>query len=103
MMDFPMAVSQKTIKPFCHSVSVLESPVDEYETNGGIIVPTNYQGKLDVVRGVVVNVGPCPCEAWQFLEQGVVIYYYGNAQGVVKINDVWIVDHDNIIAFEEAS
>jgi len=95
-MDFPMAVSTKTIKPFCNSITVIESPVEE-EERSGIIIPTNYEGKLDVQRGIVIDVGQCPCESWKELERGAVVYY----RGCTKINSVIIIDHDQIIAYEE--
>jgi hypothetical protein len=87
---------QTIIKPFCNSVTVIESPVEETVLASGIELPHNYEGKTDIKRGVIVSKGDCHCETWEHLENGTVIYYRGG----VQIADVYIVDHDQIIAYE---
>jgi len=91
-----MTQTQSTIKPFCNSVTVIESPVEE-QVHSGIVVPVNFDGKQDIRRAVVVNTAPCHCEVWAELRTGTVIYYRNG----VQIGDVTVVNHDDIVAYEE--
>ena len=86
------------VKPFCDSLTVIESQVGESQLDSGVIVPFDFDGK-DIKRGVVVDTGECRCEAWSTLEPGTVIYYRQS----LKIGDVHVVHHDSIVAYEEAN
>lgn len=88
------------IKPFCNSVSVLPSPVDEEQRASGIIVPISYDEGVNVARGVIIDVGACHCESWESLRSGIVVYYRGYG---IKVGELIIVDHDAIVAYEEES
>lgn len=91
--------SSTLVRPFCNAVAVIESPVDEEQRDSGIIIPLPGDERHHVRRGVITHLGSCNCEDWKLLEEGTVIYYVRG----IKINDVMIVDHDDIVAYEEGS
>ena len=83
----------------CNSITVLPSPVDETVHNSGIIVPLGFEGDREKIRrGIIIDIGPSPCEAWDSLQGGMVVYYSQST----RVADVEIVLHEHLYAYEEA-
>jgi len=95
----PEAIVGHKVRAFCNSLTALPSPVDEAQTQSGIIVPLSHheESQNKIYRGVVTTKGLSPCESWDELKTGMVIYY----RSFYEIADVHIVYHDDIIAYEE--
>lgn len=93
------------LRPFWGRVSVMDSPVDEEQTASGLIVPLRHEEMKDEVarRGVVLHIDQTyqDLSGWgdyaRRLEPGTVVYFREGK----KIGDCWIVDIDDILAYEE--
>lgn len=97
-------MTAKQIRPFWGRVAIMESPVDETERPSGLIVPMRHEGQTDpLTRGVVLRVdqgyhdkGGEWADYVQLIDQGTVVYFRNG----VKLEDIWIVDVSDILAYE---
>lgn len=87
----------KEIRPFWNRVTVMESPVDEMQAASGIILPFGDDGSRAWRRGIVVNAALDNfTDTDGQLTPGTVVYWTGGFQ----IMDVWVVDTENVLAYE---
>jgi co-chaperonin GroES (HSP10) len=93
-MDEGHAVTTAPLLPHWSRAVVAPSPVDEDQTESGLIIPhTHGDGRQDFERGVVVALEPDTTSA---LEVGMVVYYRRGW----KIRDHVVVDLPDILAYE---
>lgn len=95
-------LTMKGILPFWGRATLMESTVDETQTEGGLIVPIAFDGDDGLKRGVVLAVdnpwdeGTTYHRAVAEIEVGTVVYYRGGT----RIRGVIVVDMNEIVAFE---
>jgi hypothetical protein len=100
-MDAADELTMRELHPFWARATIAETPVEEATRESGLIVPIkSEQGRFQ--RGVLLEIN----EAWDegtpgraivdTLKRGTVVFF----QKGVKIGDVWVVDIQDILAFE---
>lgn len=100
-MDAADQLTMRELHPFWARATIAETPVEEATRESGLIVPIkSEQGRFQ--RGVLLEIDlvwdentPGHLIADQ-LGAGTVVYF----QKGVKIGDVWVVDIQDILAFE---
>lgn len=93
----------KKLRPFWGRIAIIETDVDQEERESGLIVPIDKPDNIK--RGVVQHVDKHDQDSdgsREYLDErisvGAVVYFTGG----IKISDLWIVDRNDIIAYEEA-
>ena len=94
------------VRPFWGRILVLDSPVDEEQTESGLIVPVQSKDNPELTRAIVIQHDPHYAEHpdigyphTELLPIGTVIWYITTLGK--KIGDVVAVDVDDIWAYEE--
>lgn len=94
----------KALRPFWGRVLLIESAVDEEQRKSGLIVPLHREGQeSEFKRGVVYRIDQTYHELTQWgdyarqIDTGTAVFFRGG----IKIGvDTWVVDIDDILAFE---
>lgn len=92
------------LRPFWGRVTVAESPVDETETDSGLVLPLRHKDDDGILRGMVLHCsdrspGGLTCDASDHLLPGTIVYY--SAMAGLKVAGVVILHHADVLAYEE--
>lgn len=90
-------LTMRKLRPFNGRVTLIESAVDDEERASGLIVPVGGIGST-VRRGVILHVDDMLDVTDPRLAPGVPIYYH--AHDAVQVADVYLLDHQAILAYE---
>lgn len=94
------ALVSDRVRPFWGygRATVIESAVDEAQRRSGLVVPLAFDGDDGISRGVILHVVYAPGgETGDLLTPGRVVFY----RTAVQIADVYVVDLEDVIAYEE--
>lgn len=97
----------KALRPFWGRVLIADSPADEEQRESGLVVPLHHDGQKDEFRrGVVVHIDQTyhDLTSWgdyaRQIDSGTPVFF---RRGVKIGIDTWVVDIDDILAFEADS